>query len=320
MIIREEVKVVTGTSNRPLAEEVAKYVGIKLTNCTVNRFSDGEVFVQINENIRGADLFIIQPTNAPAESLMELLMLIEASRRASAMRITAVIPYYGYARADRKDRPRVAITAKLVANLITTAGADRIITMDLHASQIQGFFDLPHDHLYSSGLFNAYIRTKKIGNLTVVSPDVGSIKLARATARSLQADLAIVDKRRPEANVAKVMNLIGEVKGKNVLIRDDMVDTGGSICNAAEHVKQMGALDIYAACTHGVLSGEAIERITDSPIKEMIISDSIDQSDRNLTDKFEVISCAELMGEAIKRIFDEQSVSSLFEDQVVDAK
>ncbi|NOY88995.1 MAG: ribose-phosphate pyrophosphokinase [FCB group bacterium] len=315
MIVREEIKLVTGNSNRKLAEKIAHYVDVKLTDCTVTRFSDGEVFVQINENIRGADLFIVQPTNPPAENLMELLMLIEASRRASAMRITAVIPYYGYARADRKDRPRVSITAKLVANLLTTAGADRIITMDLHASQIQGFFDLPHDHLYSSVIFNNYLSEMNLDNLTIVSPDVGSIKLARATASKLNADLAIVDKRRPEPNVSKVMNLIGDVEGRNIIIRDDMIDTGGSICSAAEFLKERGALDIYAACTHGVLSGKALKRIEESPIKKMIISDSIDQSQRNLSDKFEILSCSELIGEAIKRIFDEESVSSLFEDQ-----
>jgi ribose-phosphate pyrophosphokinase len=314
MIIREEIKLVTGTSNRPLAEKVARYVGVGLTDCIVTRFSDGEVFVQINENIRGADLFIIQPTNAPADYLMELLMLIEASRRASAMRITAVIPYYGYARQDRKDRPRVAITAKLVANLITTAGADRIITMDLHASQIQGFFDLPHDHLYSSVIFNNHVRDMKLENLTVVSPDVGSLKLARATANALDAELAIVDKKRPKANESKVMSLIGEVEGRNVLIRDDMVDTGGSICQAADYLKARGALDIYAACTHGVLSGQAIDRINKSPMKKLIISDSVNQADRSLPEKFEILSCSGLIGEAIKRIFDEQSVTSLFEE------
>ncbi|MDH4155709.1 MAG: ribose-phosphate pyrophosphokinase [candidate division Zixibacteria bacterium] len=314
MIIREEIKLVTGTSNRGLAEKVAAYVGVDLTDCSVTRFSDGEVFVQINENIRGADLFIIQPTNAPADNLMELLMLIEASRRASAMRITAVVPYYGYARQDRKDKPRVAITAKLVANLITTAGADRIITMDLHASQIQGFFDLPHDHLYSSVTFNNHFREMNLDHLTVVSPDVGSIKLARATANALDAELAIVDKRRPQANKSQVMNLIGDVRGRNVLIRDDMVDTGGSICQAAEHLKERGAKEIYAACTHGVLSGQAVDRINASPIKKMIISDSIDQSSRRLSDKFEILTCSGLIGEAIRRIFDEQSVTSLFDE------
>ena len=314
MIVREELRIVTGNSNRSLAEKIAAFLGEKLTDCTVTRFSDGEVFVQINDNIRGADVFIIQPTYAPAENIMELLMLIDASRRASAMRITAVIPYYGYARQDRKDRPRVAITAKLVANLITTVGADRIITMDLHASQIQGFFDLPHDHLYSSPLFNAYFRNMNLENLCVVSPDVGSIKLARITANALDAELAIVDKRRPRANESEVMNLIGDVRGKNVLIRDDMVDTAGTLCSAAHFVKEQGALDIYAACTHGVLSGKAIERIDQAPIKKMIFTDSIDLCRRDLPEKFEILSCSELFGEAIKRIFDEESVSSLFED------
>jgi len=314
MIVREELRLVTGNANRPLAEKIAAYVGEKLTDCTVTRFSDGEVFVQINDNIRGADVFIIQSTNAPAENLMELLMLIEAARRASAMRITAVIPYYGYARADRKARPRVAITAKLVANLITTVGADRVITMDLHARQIQGFFDLPHDHLYSSTLFNRYFRAMNLQNLCVVSPDVGSIKLARITANALNADLAIVDKRRPRANESEVMNLIGDIEGKNILIRDDMVDTAGTICSAAYFLKDRGALDIYAACTHGVLSGKAIEKIEQAPIKKMLITDSIDHSRHELPKKVEILTCSELIGEAIKRIFDEESVSSLFED------
>lgn len=319
MIVRDEIKIICGNANRPVATMIAEHLGISLTNCTVTRFSDGEVFVQIDENVRGADLFIIQPTNAPAENLMELLMLIEASRRASAMRITAVIPYYGYARQDRKDRPRVAITAKLVANLITTAGADRIITMDLHASQVQGFFDLPHDHLYSSVIFNPHFRKMSVDNLCVVSPDVGSIKLARATASALHAELAIVDKRRPKANVSEVMNVIGEVEDRNILIRDDMVDTGGSICQAAQVLQKYGARDIYCACTHGVLSGQAIEKIQASPIKKMIISDSIDQSGRNLPDKFEIISCSGLIGQAIRQIFNEESVSSLFEEQPIDS-
>ncbi|HWR82532.1 MAG TPA: ribose-phosphate pyrophosphokinase [Candidatus Deferrimicrobium sp.] len=319
MIVREELRIVTGNANRPLAEKIASFLGQKLTDCIVTRFSDGEVFVQINDNIRGADVFIIQSTNAPAENLMELLMLIEAARRASAMRITAVIPYYGYARADRKDRPRVAITAKLVANLITTVGADRVITMDLHASQIQGFFDLPHDHLYSSPLFNKYLRAMTLENHVVVSPDVGSIKLARSTAAAIGAELAIVDKRRPRANEAQVMNLIGDVRGKNVLIRDDMVDTAGTLCSAAHFVKECGALEIYAACTHGVLSGRAVAMISETPIRKMLITDSIDHSGHDLPPKFEILSCSQLIGEAIKRIFDEESVSSLFEDHPVGA-
>lgn len=316
MIVREEIKLVAGNASKPLARKIGEYIGVDLTDCVVDRFSDGEVFVQINDNIRGADLFIIQSTNPPAENLMELLMLIEASRRASGMRVTAVLPYYGYARQDRKDKPRVAITAKLVANLITTAGADRVITMDLHASQIQGFFDLPHDHLYSSGVFNGYFRNLGLDNLVVVSPDVGSIKLCRATAHHLNADLAIVDKMRPKPNVSTAMNLIGDVKGKNVILRDDMVDTAGTLCNAAQFLKDRGAKQIFAACTHGVLSGQAIEKIEASPIQKMVISDSIDQSKKQLTDKFEVLTCSSLIGEAIKRIFVEDSVSSLFEERV----
>jgi ribose-phosphate pyrophosphokinase len=314
MIVHDEIKLVSGNSNLALAGRIADYLGTKLTNCNVDRYSDGEVFVQINENIRGTDLFIIQPTNPPAENLIELLMLIEASRRASATRITAVLPYYGYARQDRKDKPRVAITAKLLANLITSAGADRIMTMDLHASQIQGFFDLPHDHLYSSPLFNQYLRKMNLKNMVVVSPDVGSIKLSRATANTLHAELAIVDKRRPRPNESEVMNLIGDVKGKTVLIRDDMVDTAGTLCNAARYLCDIGAKEIYAACTHGVLSGNAVERIEASPIRKMIISDSIDQSKKQLTDKFEVLTCSSLIGEAIRRIFDEDSVSCLFDE------
>lgn len=316
MIVREEIKLVAGNASQKLAGEIAKYIGGELTDCTVKQFSDGEVFVQINDNIRGADLFIIQSTNAPAENLMELLMLIDASRRASGMRITAVLPYYGYARQDRKDQPRVAIAAKLVANLITTAGADRVITMDLHASQIQGFFDLPHDHLYSSGIFNEYFRKLKLDNLVVVSPDVGSIKLCRATARHLNAELAIVDKLRPKANESVVMNLIGDVKGKNVILRDDMVDTAGTLCNAAKFLQESGARKIYAACTHGVLSGQAIERLEAAPIEKVVISDSIDQSKKQLTDKFEILTCSALIGEAIKRISVEDSVSSLFEEKL----
>lgn len=314
MKVRNDIRIVTGTANRGLAVKITEYVGIPLTDCSVTRFSDGEVFVQINENVRGADLFIVQPTNPPAENLLELLMMIEAARRASAMRVTAVIPYYGYARQERKDRPRVPITAKLVANLLTTAGADRILTFDLHASQIQGFFDLPHDHLYSSKLFNPYFSNLALKDLVVVSPDVGSLKMARSTASALHGDLAIVDKRRPKPNESKVMNLIGEVEGKTVLIRDDMVDTGGSLCQAAEYLKDRGALDIYGACTHGVLSGNAIGMIEQSAIKKMVISDSIDQSRKALTDKFEVLTCSHLLGETIKRIFNEESVSVIFDD------
>ncbi len=309
-----ELKIIAGNGNRPLAEKIARYIGIGLTSCDVRRFSDGEVFVQINENIRGADVFIVQSTNPPAENLLELMIMTEAARRASASRITAVIPYYGYARADRKDRPRVAITAKLVANLITTSGVDRILTMDLHASQIQGFFDIPHDHLYSSRVFNEYLANLNLSNLMVVSPDVGSIKMARAFAKTVQADLAIIDKRRPAPNQSEVVNIIGDVRERNIIIRDDMVDTGGSICRAAEVLAKHGALDIYACCTHPVLSGNAIEKINNSNIKGMIVADSINTEDKKLSSKFTILSCSNLFGEAIMRISGEKSVSSLFND------
>ncbi|UCD17658.1 MAG: ribose-phosphate pyrophosphokinase [Candidatus Zixiibacteriota bacterium] len=309
-----ELKLITGNSNHPLAEKIARYIGVELTACELRRFSDGELFVQINENIRGADVFIIQSTNPPAENILELLILIEAARRASACRITAVIPYYGYARQDRKDQPRVAITSKLIANLITTAGAQRIITMDLHASQIQGFFDIPHDHLYSTRVFKDYLDNIILDNSVIVSPDVGSIKMARAFAKAFNAGLAIVDKRRARPNHSEVLNVIGDVEDKNVIIRDDMVDTAGTLCQAAQAVSDKGALDVMALCTHPVLSGKAIERINTSVISKVIVSDSIDVEEKYLPGKFQVLSCAKLFGEAIMRISGEKSVSSLFDD------
>jgi ribose-phosphate pyrophosphokinase len=307
------LKLICGNAHRKLAETIADYLSVGLCNCVVRSFSDGEIFVQIDDNVRGADLFIIQPTNPPAEYIIELLMLIEASRRASAGRITAVIPYYGYARQDRKDRPRVAIAAKLMANLITTAGADRVITMDLHAAQIQGFFDIPHDHLYSTPILNDAVRELNVDDPVFVTPDIGSVKLVRAMATSFDAELAIIDKRRPKPNECEVMNIIGSVKGRNVIIRDDMVDTAGTLTQAAHALADQGAKDIYAICTHAVLSGEAQERIESSPIKKIIITDSIDVSAKGLSDKYIVISCAGIFGEAIRRISEEKSVSSLFD-------
>lgn len=307
------LKLICGNSNRKLAGEIASYLGIDLCRCLVKRFSDGEIFVQIDENIRGADLFIIQPTNPPAEHIIELLMLIEASRRASAGRITAVIPYYGYARQDRKDRPRVAIAAKLMANLITTAGADRVITMDLHAAQIQGFFDIPHDHLYSSPSLNSAVKKLNIADPAIVTPDIGSIKMVRAMAEAFRADLVIVDKRRPRPNESEVMNIIGNAEGRNVIIRDDMVDTAGTLVQAAQAMIDNGANEVYAVCTHAVLSGSALERIEQSPIKKIVITDSISNEFRSLSDKYIVVSCAALFGEAIKRISEERSVSTLFD-------
>lgn len=307
------LKIISGTANLPLAKKIAQYTGVPLTECDVRRFSDGEVRVQINQNIRGSDLFIIQPTNPPGENLLELLIMIDAARRASAKRITAVIPYYGYARQDRKDQPRVSITAKLVANLITTAGADRVITMDLHASQLQGFFDIPHDHLYASRIFFDYFRAKRIQNLVSVSADVGSIKMARAFAKELHCPLAIIDKRRIEANEAEVLNIIGDVKDKNVIIRDDIVDTAGTVVLGAEALKRQGALEILVCATHGVLSGKAIERIQDSNITEMVITDTILRDIESLPSKFKELSTADMFGEAIRRIWHEESVSKLFD-------
>jgi ribose-phosphate pyrophosphokinase len=307
-----EMKIISGNANHPLAEKIAEHLHRPLTACIVTRFSDGEVFVQIEENIRGSDIFIVQPTNPPAENLMELLMLIEAAKRASARRITAVMPYYGYARADRKDQPRVSITARLVANLITVAGADRVLALDLHASQIQGFFDIPSDHLYSASVFNNYFLELGISDPVVVSPDVGSIKMARAFAKVLDCSLAIVDKRRPHPNKAEVLHIIGEIEGKTVVLRDDMIDTGGTLTEAARAVMERGARDVYACCTHPVLSGKALQRIADSPIKRLVVADTIDTSGRDLPKKIEIVSTASLLAEAIARIATEKSISQLF--------
>jgi ribose-phosphate pyrophosphokinase len=308
-----EFKIFSGSSNRPLADQIADNLGKKVSKCILRRFSDSEIFFQIDENIRGMDIFIVQSTNPPAENLMELLIMIDACRRASARRITAVIPYYGYARQDRKDQPRVAITAKLVANLITTAGVDRVVLMDLHASQIQGFFDCPSDHLYASKVFNDYVKALDMKPGVAVSPDVGSIKLVRAFAKELDFSIAIVDKRRPDINKAEVMNIIGEVDGKNIVIRDDLVDTAGTLCEAATAIKAQGAKRIIAACTHAVLSGRAIERLENSPIEKLIVSDSIYMPAEKLSPKIEILSVSHVFAEAILRIHEEKSLSSLFE-------
>lgn len=308
-----EFKIFSGSSNRPLTDKIAENLGKQVSQCILRRFSDGEIFFQINENIRGMDVFIVQSTNPPAENLMELLIMIDACRRASARRITAVIPYYGYARQDRKDQPRVAITAKLVANMITTAGVDRVVLMDLHASQIQGFFDCPSDHLYASKVFNEYVRNLNLSPGVAVSPDVGSIKLVRAFAKELDFTIAVVDKRRPDINRAEVMNIIGEVDGKNIIIRDDLVDTAGTLTEAAMAIKKQGALRIVAACTHAVLSGKAIERLENSPIEKLIVSDSIQYLPERLSPKIEVLSVSHVFAEAILRIHEEKSLSSLFE-------
>jgi len=309
-----ELKLFAGRSNRTLAENIAANLEIPVGNCVLKNFSDGEIWVKFSENVRGTDVFIIQSTNPPAENLMELLIMIDAAKRASARKVTAVIPYFGYARQDRKDQPRVSITAKLVANLIAEAGADRIITMDLHAPQIQGFFDIPVDHLYSSTLYSGFFGSRKISNLSVVSPDVGGIKMARAFAKRLEADLILIDKRRPTPNLAEVMNVIGNVSGRNILIVDDMIDTGGTFCAAADALRAKGALEIFGACTHAILSGNALERINKSVVSKVYVTDSIPiNAPAAMTGKIEILTVAELFGEAIRRGFSNQSISSLFD-------
>lgn len=305
-----KLKIFSGRANQPLATRIAKEAGAQLGEVEIKNFSDGEVWVKYADNIRGDDVFIIQSTQPPAENLLELLVLMDAARRASARRLTAVIPYFGYARQDRKDQPRVSVTAKLVANLITAAGADRVITMDLHAPQIQGFFDIPVDHLYASAIFTDHFRKMKIPNLAVASPDVGGIKMARSYAKRLESDLILIDKRRPRQNEAEVMNIIGEVEGRNILIVDDLIDTAGTFCNAAQALKEHGALDVYGACTHPILSGQALERIAKTPIKEIVVTDSIPVQN---SEKIEVRSAAKLFAEAILRTHNNQSISSLFD-------
>jgi len=272
---RGQMLLLSGTANRPLAEEMAQHLGQPLCAVTLRRFADGELFVKIDENVRGRDVFIIQPTNAPAENMMELLLLIDAARRASAARITAVLPYFGYARQDRKDQPRVAISSKLMANLITTAGADRVLGMDFHSHQLQGFFDIPVDHLYAAPVFVQHYRQKDLRDPVVVAPDVGSAKMARGYAKRLNASLAIIDKRRPGANVAEVVNVVGEVEGRDCLVPDDMVDTAGTITEAALALRKLGARRVFAFATHALLSGSAVERLRAAPIEEVTVTNTI---------------------------------------------
>ncbi len=307
------IKVFSGNANPELAKKICKFLKVPLGDALVTTFSEGEIRVKINEDVRGRDVFVVQPTCPPTNNnLMELLIMIDALKRASARRITAVIPYFGYARQDRKDQPRVPISAKLVANILESAGADRILTMDLHASQIQGFFDVPMDHLFAANTVTDYFSKKKMKNLVVASPDVGGIKMARAYAKRLNANLAIVDKRRIDDKHTETMSILGEVKGKNVVIVDDLVATASSICEAAQALKKAGALKVFAAVTHPILSGPAIDRIKKSPIEEFIISDSIPLDASKKDPVFRVLSVSALLGEAIRRIHQEESVSSLF--------
>jgi len=307
------MKIFSGRANRPLAEEIARYLKTTLGNAVISQFSDGEISVKYDENIRGIDVFIVQPTIPPGDNIMELLLMIDAARRASAKRITAVIPYFGYARQDRKDQPRVALSAKLMANLISTAGADRVLTMDLHSPSIQGFFDIPFDHLYGSPIFIDRIKKMKSERFVVVAPDVGSLKRARAYANRLGAELALVDKKRSGPNNVETVTLIGEVKNKDVFLVDDMIDTAGTLCRAAELIHNSGSRNIIATCTHAILSGNAVSRLQESYISNVMVSDTLFVPDDKKVEKIEVLSSAFLFGEAIYRIHHEESISSLFD-------
>jgi len=310
----DKLMIFSGNSNRPLAEGICQSLGIKLGKCRADKFSDGEVRVKIEENVRGKDVFVIQSTCAPAnDNLMELLIMIDAIKRSSGQRITAVLPYFGYARQDRKDQPRVPITAKLVANLLTRAGANRVLTIDLHAGQIQGFFDIPLDHLYAVRTFQDYFAEKDLKDIVVVSPDVGGIKTARAYAKRFGADLAIVDKRRVNDLKTEAMHVLGDVKGKNVVMVDDMAATAGSLVEAASVLRKYGAKEVYAAVTHAVLCGPAIERLTGSEIKELVITDTIPLPGEKRLGMIKQLSVAPLLGEAIRRIHNEETISALFE-------
>ena len=310
---RGQLLLLAGTANRPLAEEMAQHLGQPLCAVTIRRFADGEIFVKIDENVRGRDVFIIQPTNPPAENYLELLLLTDAARRASAARVTAVLPYFGYARQDRKDQPRVAISAKLMANLITHAGADRVLGMDFHSHQLQGFWDIPVDHLYAAPAFVSHYRLKALHQPVVVAPDVGSAKMARGYAKRLDASLAIIDKRRVSANVAEVVNVVGEVEDRDCLIPDDMIDTAGTITEAASALKRLGARRVFAFATHALLSGPAVQRLQESSIEEVTVTNTIRLPEERKFDKLKVLSIAALMSKAIGYEHSNQSVSSLFD-------
>ena len=310
---RSQLMLLAGTANRPLAEEISAHLKQPLCQVTIRRFADGELFVKIDENVRGRDVYIIQPTNPPAENLIELLLLIDAARRASAARITAVIPYFGYARQDRKDQPRVAISAKLVANLVSTAGADRVLAMDFHSHQVQGFFDIPVDHLCGSPVLTAHYRQKLLKDLVVVAPDVGSARMARGFAKRLNGSLAIIDKRRPSANIAEVVNVVGEVAGRDCLIPDDLIDTAGTVTEAANALKRLGAERVYCCASHALLSGPAIERLMRSPIEELAVTNTIGLPDGKRFERLVVLSVGNLLATAIANTHSDKSVSSLFD-------
>ncbi len=311
----KDIKIFAGSSNKELADSIAQKIGLPLGTATVGKFSDGETMINIGEVVRGSDIYVIQSTCHPVnDNMVELLIMIDALKRASAGRITAVIPYYGYARQDRKAKSRDPISAKLMANLITTAGADRVLTMDFHAPQLQGFFDIPVDHLMGYPIITQYFIPgfRNCDDVVVVSPDVGSVARCRKFAQRLNAPIAIIDKRRPRANVSEIMNIIGEVKGKRVIIADDLIDTAGTVVNAAKALEEAGAVEIYATCTHAVLSGEAISRLGNSPIREIVVLNTIPLPPEKQIPKITVISVAEIFAEAIERIYGDMSISSLF--------
>ena len=302
-----------GTANRPLAEEIAQELHQPLCRVTIRRFSDGEIFVKIDENVRGLDVFIIQPTNPPAENLLELLILIDAAQRASAARVNVVIPYFGYARQDRKDQPRVAISAKLVANLIASAGADRVLGIDFHQHQLQGFFDIPVDHLYAAPVLVQHYRQKQLHQPVVVAPDVGGAKIARGFAKRLDASLAIIDKRRPSANIAEVLNVVGDVEDRDCLLVDDMIDTAGTMTEGVRALKRLGARDVYCCASHALLSGPAVERLASSEVTEVAVTNTIQIPEDRHFDQLKVLSVAPLLAKAIRFTHSDQSVSSLFD-------
>ncbi|MDE2720401.1 ribose-phosphate pyrophosphokinase [Candidatus Palauibacter polyketidifaciens] len=308
------IMLLSGTANPALAQGIADVLGERLCDVTIKRFADGEIFVRIDENVRGRDVFLIQPTNPPAENVLELLILIDAAKRASAARVTAVVPYYGYGRSDRKDQPRVSIAAKLLANLMTAAGADRVLSIDFHQHQIQGFFDIPVDHLYAAPVFRRYYEMKKLDNLVVVATDVSAAKMARGYARRLGGDLAIIDKRRPAPNEAEVSNIVGEVEGKHCIVPDDMIDTAGTMVSAIEVLKERGALDVYVLATHPLFSGPALERLGSADVKEITVTDTVPLAPgvQDALPNLTVLSVASLLAQAIESTHTNSSVSMLF--------
>jgi ribose-phosphate pyrophosphokinase len=310
---RGPLLLLAGRANPPLAQEIGERIGKSPDAATIKQFADGEIFVRIDRNARGRDVFIIQPTPAPSDTIMELLLLLDAAHRASAARVTAVIPYFGYGRQDRKDQPRVSIGAKLVANLIVAAGADRVISIDFHQHQIQGFFDIPVDHLYAAPVITRYFRNLGLEDLVIVAPDVGSAKMARGYARRLDASFAIIDKRRPKANLSEVLNVVGEVEGMNCLVVDDMVDTAGTLANAVHAVKERGAKSVYAAATHALFSGEAVSRLRDAPLEEMVVTNTVHVPEHKRFDNLRVLSVADLLAKAIAHVHSNESVTELFE-------